>query len=428
MTSRISCSVALVMGLMASSHSLANHDYDAEFAYQQIKALQAENSGILDFDMRFALVAISVKRFDEAIFALERVLQAEPNHARARTELARCYFETGQYHLARTLFKQVTDNPSTPAIVQHNINYYLHEMDQRGSQFELQNKFYVEGSVGRDDNINAGSDLSSIDIPNLGNVTLDANSLAQDSSTQGLAAGASLYKATSKFKAWSLQANYQQIDTTDNDHYDTNLVALNGAHHWINHHDKYQFGLQYQALSLGGEDFFDSLGMAAQWHRSLSERLVTGMTLQWHSVDFSSDNNFRDHDRLLFSADIMFNHGHWRHQLGSFIGTEKPADSQFDYALRDAMWGYNYRLSYLFRANLIPYLSAQYSAGDYGASHPIFAQQRRDSTQKLEAGLIWQAGNGLTVSPSISDTRHSSNIEAYSYDRDRAQIKLRYNF
>src|SRR6056300_1063517 len=102
MTSRISCSVSLVMGLMASSHSLANHDYDAEFAYHQIKALQAETSGILDFNMRFALVAISVKRFDEAIFALERVLQAEPNHARARTELARCYFETGQYHLART--------------------------------------------------------------------------------------------------------------------------------------------------------------------------------------------------------------------------------------------------------------------------------------------------------------------------------------
>lgn len=428
MTSLSVRSAVLLGSIAATSLCIADHDYDAEFAYQQIKALQAENSGITEFDMRFALVAMSVHRYDEAIFALERVLEAQPNNGRARTELARCYFETGQYHLARTLFTQVADNQATPATVQHNINYYLHEMDQRGSQFELQKQFYVEGGIGRDSNINAGSDLSSIDIPNLGNVALSEASLAQDSNTQHLAAGAKLYKATSKFKGWSLQADAQQINTPDNSNYDQGLVSIASAFHWRAEADRYRVGLQYQALQLGGEDFFSSLGLAAQWHRTLSERLVVGLTLQWHDVDFETNNNFRDHDRVLMGSDVLFARGQWRHQLGSFIGSERPTNDQFDYALRDAMWGLNYRLSYMLNAKWVPYLSAQYVSSDYGDTHPIFALQRHDSQRSLEAGLLWQPAKGLTINPSLSDTRNDSNIDAYSYDRDRAQIKLRYNF
>ncbi len=428
MTSHIFRSAVFLGSLTITVPALADHDYDAEFAYQQIKALQAENSGITEFDMRFALVAISVHRYDEAIFALERVLEAQPNNGRARTELARCYYETGQYHLARTLFKQVADNESTPATVQHNINYYLHEMDKRGSQFDLQKQFYVEAGLGRDSNINAGSDLSSIDIPNLGTVTLTEASLAQDSNTQQVAAGAKLYKATSRFKGWSLQTDVQQINTPDNDNFDQGLASVAGAYHWQNGSDRYRTGLQYQQLSLGGEQFFNSLGLAAQWHRTISERLVVGMILQWHDVDFDTGNNFRDHDRLLLGADVIFASGQWRHQLGSFVGTERPSDTQYDYALRDVMWGLNYRLSYMLNAKVVPYLSAQYASSDYGDTHPVFALQRHDSLRSLEAGLIWQPARGLTVNPSFSDTRNDSNVEAYSYDRDRAQVKVRYNF
>lgn len=421
--------VAILLGGIASSSvCLADHDYDAEFAYQQIKALQAENSGIIEFDMRFALVAMSVHRYDEAIFALERVLTAQPHNGRARTELARCYYETGQYHLARTLFEQVKNNTDTPRTVQHNINYYLHDMDQRGSQFELQSQFYVEAGLGRDNNINAGSDLSSIDIPNLGNVALSDASLAQDSTTQQLAAGAKLYKATSKFKGWSLQADLQQINTPDDENYDQGLMSVMGSYHWRKGNDRYRAGLQYQQLQLGGEEFFNSLGLAAQWHKTISERMVTGLTLQWHDVDFGITHQFRDHDRVVLGGDLLVGTGQWRHQLGSFVGVERPSNPQFDYALRDAMWGLNYRLSYMFNAKLVPYLAAQYVSSDYGDTHPIFALQRHDSQRNIEAGVIWQAAKGLTINPSFSDTQNDSNIDAYSYDRDRAQVKLRYNF
>lgn len=419
----------LVLGSFTIANStMANHAVDAEFAYEQIKALQAENSGHVDFDMRFALVAIAVHRYDEAIFALERVLQNQPNNGRARAELGRCYYETGQYHLARTLFKQVSENPTTPAVVQHNINYYVNEMEQRGSQFDLKKQFYVEAGVGRDNNINAGSDLSSIDIPNLGTVALSEASLSQDSNTQRVAAGGKLYQATSKYKGWSVQADVQQINTPENSNYDQGLGSLVGAYHWRDSNDRYQMGLQYQQLSLGGERFLQSLGMAAQWHRTISERLVSGMTLQWHDVDFADSQNFRDHKRLMASADLLFSDGQWRHHFGTFIGNENPKNAQYEYALRDAIWGLSYRLSYQLNPTMTPYLSFQQASSNYGDNHPIFGVARHDRQRQTEIGVVWQTSHGLTITPSLSDNRNSSNIKAYQYNRERAQVNVRYTF
>ena len=61
----------------------------AEEAYDLLKPYQASLEGEAAFDYVFALAAQDTGRTVEAIFALERVVDAFPEHGPARAELAR---------------------------------------------------------------------------------------------------------------------------------------------------------------------------------------------------------------------------------------------------------------------------------------------------------------------------------------------------
>jgi tetratricopeptide (TPR) repeat protein len=407
---------------------LAANDSDREFAYEQLKSLQNENAGNPDYDLRFALVAMSVYKYDEAIFALERLIQYDPRNGRVRAELAKCYYETGQYHLARSLFDQIKESEGIAETVRNNINFYLHAMDKRGSEFDLQNQAYVEASAGYDSNINAGSDLSNISIPNLGNVSLTDDSLAKGDSHKQIGAGFSLSKATSRHKQWRLSGQIKSLANDELDRYDQQSIDVDGSYMIRDGDNRYRFAIQYQELELGDQRFFDSKGIAAQWLRILGENLQAGVSLSLTDVDFASDFIYRNHQRQLTNGEVIHTSGNWAQRLSIYLGREVASQNRYDYALRDAIRGISYRLSYQFNANLIPYFSGQYTYSDYGEVHPVFQQVRSDSFRAYELGLLWQPSNHWIINPSLTDARNQSDVEAYSYDRERAQVNLRYNF
>ena len=65
-------------------------------AYKMLEPLESERAGDVDFDYLFGVSAIDSGNVTRGVFALERVLAIQPNHAQARAEIARAYFQLGE--------------------------------------------------------------------------------------------------------------------------------------------------------------------------------------------------------------------------------------------------------------------------------------------------------------------------------------------
>lgn len=77
-----------------------------------------------------AMIAMNQRNYNEAIIAFREVLAKQPQHHRVRLELARSYFENGQFEDARREFTYVL-SADIPDAVAKNIKSFLRAIDDK---------------------------------------------------------------------------------------------------------------------------------------------------------------------------------------------------------------------------------------------------------------------------------------------------------
>ena len=76
-------------------------------AFQLLEPHEQARAGDPAYDYLLGIAAIDSGELTRGVFALERVLAVNPNHAQARAEIARAYFLMGENKVARQEFEQV---------------------------------------------------------------------------------------------------------------------------------------------------------------------------------------------------------------------------------------------------------------------------------------------------------------------------------
>lgn len=120
---------------------------------------QTTLQGSAHFDFLYGVAAVNSGHQAQGVLALERHLLQVPSNDRARLELARGYYDMGDYFRARQEFEFVLRfNP--PKDVQANIQRYLDSMQTRDLEgARASSRSYLELGGGYDSNVNSGSDL-----------------------------------------------------------------------------------------------------------------------------------------------------------------------------------------------------------------------------------------------------------------------------
>lgn len=422
---RVLLSAAIATTLSANIFAA---DDNAEFHFAQAQRLASENAGDPDFDWYFAQSTIAVDRCDLAIFALERILVANPGDLRARTELGRCYHRTGQYHQAQALFEEVISH-DIPQPVARKVHYYLDDIDHRKSLFEPSINYFVTAEAGHDNNINSGINQSSLDIPGLGTVDLSPDSQAVSSSYNNLKIGAEGRHAFNKNKALSANIAISVHNNTVSDNFDTQQISLNLSYYWREGTDRYSIGVSHKQLELGDKDYFNSTALLGQWITPLSSDVIAIISAQLSDNEYqTSSEDFRDNMRIIGAANVVYDYALWRFNLGMYIGHENGDDATGDFAQRDLMTGLSANIVWQAGNTWSPFLSLQYSRFNYAATHPIFQEERRDTQALSQIGVIWLPVRGVSVSPTLEHSQNDSNISAYNYNRTQARVGLSYSF
>src|SRR6185369_18087686 len=84
--------------LLAEARSMLDAG-KAKEAYALLAEQEVAFAGTLEFDYLFGLAALDSHRAKEAVFALERVVAAQPDFPGARMDLARAQLELGERSL-----------------------------------------------------------------------------------------------------------------------------------------------------------------------------------------------------------------------------------------------------------------------------------------------------------------------------------------
>ena len=173
-------------------------------AYKLLEPFEFEHSGETRFDYLFGIAALDSGRPDRATLAFERVLAVDPDFAAARLDMARAYFQLGDLPRARTEFT-LTLNQNPSAAARLTIQRYLDEIAAQEKGKHTRITGYIEGTAGRDNNVNNSTSQAQIFVDFLGtNITLDPTNVKVSDNYYGVAAGGEV--AHSLNAKWGLYA------------------------------------------------------------------------------------------------------------------------------------------------------------------------------------------------------------------------------
>lgn len=400
-------------------------------SYAQAYELASRHPDLLGnphFDFLFGVAAIHAGHVPQGLLALERHLAVVPANDRARLELARGFFELGDYLRARQEFEFVLRyNP--PKEVQTNIQRYLQAMQTREVATQPSSaRGYAEVGGGYDSNVNAGTFNDVINLPTPV-VIVDPNAQSVNAwFWQATGGGQWLKRVTpglAVFAGGDLDAK-QHPSAAD---FDTHNLGGYLGFSVFKGAVVYRLSLSEGMLFVDNAKYRSTLSVTGDAQYGLGgDYTLTGVA-QYAELTHEDDNSSRDSRLVTLVAGVQRAlHTDWRPTLGLQLsyGEEDNLQSRVDLS-RGIFTG---RIS--LSANPADKLgmtgSVSWQRSRYDAADIAFGTVRQDETWIADLGVNYALNNRWTLRTEAQISENDSNQNLYSYKRKLIGLKTRYLF
>lgn len=425
-------------GLAGASDDLAG---EMERLYQEGRPQAAfamgrdqlnEAEGEPRFDFWYAVSAIDSGFPAQGVFALERLLLLQPDHPRARLELARGYFLLKQDERARGEFERVLAT-DPPAAVRANIQRYLDAIQLAESRYRTTVGGYWELGIGYDTNLNSGPDDPGFYSPLFGSGVLGSAALSEEDLFGSLAVGARVGHPLSS-PGVSLFGNldyYLQGNESESG-YDVASLDADGGVAVQRDREQFRLRLRGQKYRLGGDDYRNLLALSGEWEHAWTPRALSTLFVQYADLEYP-DNSVRDVDQLSVGVGgVKSLDGPWNPKLfGSLYGgRERAAQDGADASIlndRD-LGGLRLGMEWIPEARWSMDVVAQVQRSWYREEDVAFRKRRQDDWMSFAAGVTWRPQSHWQLRAELGYSENDSNISINDYDRLRSGLTLRYEF
>jgi len=402
-------------------------------AYKLLEPFEFDRSGEVRFDYLLGIAALDSGKPDRATLALERVLVEDPNYPGARLDMARAYYQLGDMQRAKIEFETVlAENPSDEA--RATIQKYLDDIAERENVKKTRISGYVDGTAGRDTNVNNASDFPN----NIITPTLIPSITELSDNYFGVAAGGEIkHDLNANFQIYAgadiskrnyiLQKNFESLSTEER----AGMIYGTGTDH-------YRIGVSGRQNTQGGAQYYNSSGVNAEWrHAPDATRQVSlfGQYVQYRYANSALQAN--DIDQIVAGAGMlnMLENGKSALSGSLYVGTEndvgpatllRPAGGRTDGAKH--FLGLRAGGQTLAGTSVKLFFSAGEQVGYFSDVNPLISNHRLDRLGDLTVGMNWYLGNLWMVRPQLVRYINTSNVTAYSYDRNDYSLTIRRNF
>lgn len=408
---------------------------DARAAYAMLEPLEPQRAGDPEYDFLLGLSALDLGKNTNAVFALERVVAVNPNHVRARAELARAYAALGENQTARQEFETVKKQ-GVPPEVAATIDKFLSSIERIDEIGRTVWRGFTELALGHDSNINAATANKEIAIPFFGGLLfpLGSTQVRQPSNFFNFSAGANVRHPINPelnlnaglSGSARLNLRHSEFDASQ---FDTSTLDGNIGLSLTRGKDVYSGVFQANTMYVGdpGVHYRDTYGVTAQWQHNYDPRNQATAYVQASRVDYPGQEN-----RNVYRGVIGAAYGHALPDTktityaGGYLGFEDDREDASYVA--NSLWGLRAGMQHELAPRWQLLANASYENRRYRGEDPLFLKNRHDDQFNLGVSLQYKVMQNLMLIPQYAYTRNNSNIATSDYTRHVVSVSLRHDF
>ncbi|HEY6281989.1 MAG TPA: surface lipoprotein assembly modifier [Burkholderiales bacterium] len=385
------------------------------------------------FDFYYGVAAIDAGNAGEGVLALERYVINFPENTSARLELARGYYVLGEDARAREEFSAVLKT-DPPEAVKFNIQRYLDAIRSRESFYKTSGVAFFEAGFGYDSNVNAGVSNANITINGVPATVVSAG-VKEHSRFEYVAAGGQLSQPVAPGVAVFGGGSYSaKFDNQASDFNQRNLNT-NAGITYLKNKNLYRLSGFYSRIDVDNDLFLQAPGTTAEWFYQYDELQTFNTYAQYANLKYAENtvttagNSQRDSN--LYSGGLGYRKAFiakWQplFSLGASYSRENNTAGRDDLS-RDIYSG-----SITFGVTPFPKwavsIGGSYQRSLYRAPDAFLLTTRTDSYFTGNAAISYAITPRLSAWVENLYSKNNSNIELYTYSREVAAFKLRYDF
>ncbi len=403
-----------------------------EKAYSLLAEQETARAGNANFDYLLGIAALDSGLVTRAIFALERVIAAQPNNALARAELGRAYLVAGEIDAARSQL-QLVQAADIPAAARDNVNRLLSSITSPELISKRPWRAYLEAGVGYDTNVNSAPGVSQFALPLLGGLELNldaANQKKKDSTTQ-FAAGYSFRIALMDNMDLVGDVNTRNTYPSKENQLRSDQAGGNLGVVYTKGHDEFSGLLNMGVSGFNGMRTRHVSGLSSQWMHGIDDAHQVGMFAQYAHIRYPS-LQLRDVNRSVVGLVYGASFGNGLNSYVSLSVGKEKATREFADEFATRFWNLRVGGEQTLSENLRGFGSISLEQRHHKGEDLFFLTEQRDKQADLTLGLHWLAAKSdigsLRVTPQLSYTRTSSNIEIREFKRTQAGAVARLDF
>ena len=411
----------------------------AQQAYELLKPLEEDRAGDPNFDYIFGLSALDSGKPLEAVFALERAVDAAPESGPARAELARAYLVLGDTDDARSEFDKVQEM-DLPPDVQQTIDKYIANIDQYHDASRIRYRPYVSVGLGYDSNVNSATTESQIAVPALGGLVfnLTGQSVETHSAIWDLAAGVRVTAPINLEKGISFFSN---IDINhrlalEEANFSTTVGNGQAGVNWrIDEKNQFRLSADGNVVKVEGSSAFrsdrEAIGSTAQWQHSPDQANQFTAFGQFSLVRYP-EQRVRDVNR--YAGGVGWAHAYvdakYRPVVFAslFGGYEDEKSESAGSHFSRTFFGVRGGGQLTIHEGGVVFASLTYQYSDYKEDDPTFLKEREDHFIDANVGYRFNYDENWSISPTVRFNNNDSNIVTSDFDRFSFMVTIRNNF
>lgn len=399
---------------------------NARAAYELLAPEEANRAGDVAYDFLLGLAALESGRNTSAVFAFERVLAVEPNHVRARAEIARAYLALGETGTARQEFKTVKEQ-GVPPEVAATIDRLLSAIERAEDTGRTTLRGYLEASLGHDSNVNSATADREHTVPAFGGIILDTANVKKSDSYTSVAAGLNLRHPLGKDIALVAGLNGIKRMNSSHDRFDTGTVdASVGAVRSVGK-NTLSAALQYNRFWLDNDRYRSAMGAIVQLQHNYDARNQASLYFQYADLDHDKTaSRAFDAQRAVLGANFAHALAGFKTVFygGAYVGAQDTRVERNGHDLQGLRGGVQHE----FRSDLRAWANLGYEHRRYHEDYTGFTKKRDDDQWNLGLGLAWTPAKDWRVTPQYQYTDNRSNISLHRHKREVVSVTVRRDF
>ena len=427
--------LALAAPVMAQQAEMANADRllkegkPAE-AFAILDPVEDKYSGNVDFDYMLGVAALDSGKADRATLALERVLSVNPDHAGARLDMARAYFQLGDAERAKTEFLAVqSQNPPATAVAV--IKTYLDAIDRIEQAKKRTLRAYVEATLGYDSNVNNSGTQSQIPIPALGNLvfTLSPTNLKRSDAFKSVGGGVDFGYQIQPGVGVYAGVDGRKRQNNHEDIFDYGTLDMRAGLSFGEVTNQVRLGVNGGRYTLDDQLSRRAEGVNAEWRYTLDPANQVSAFSQYTRNRFTNLNTqVNNFDQTTSGAGYLrvLNEGKAAVFGTLFLGKERDTEGRADG--NKAFYGVRLGGQIMLSDNLDLFSVLSSTIGHYGRQNAAFLSTRHDEQTDFVVGASWRFSKDWMLRPQLLHTRNTSSIVIYQYERTEGSLTLRRDF